>query len=122
LLDRQKGVGHLYAADGPATYRERTGAVGDLIKVVGSGEARTMLTALLVSTCYLMAVLFLVIASWMQNQGFRRAATADRAAAACCAVSGLVLPLGEPAVPVAVLVAASLLGVTSMYTVRVGRG
>lgn len=81
-----------------------------------------MLTALLVSTCLFMAVLFLVIASWMQNQGFRRAATADWAAAACCAVSALVLPLGEPAVPVAVLVAASVLGVSSMYVVRVGRG
>jgi hypothetical protein len=81
-----------------------------------------MLTALLVSTCFLTAVLFLVIASWMQGQAFRRAATANRVAAACCAVSGLVLPLREPAVPVAVLVAASLLGIASMYAVRVGRG
>jgi hypothetical protein len=81
-----------------------------------------MLTALLVSTCFFMAVLFLVIASRMQDYGFHRAATANRAAAACCAVSGVVLPLGEPALPVAVLVAATLLGVTSMHAVRIGRG
>jgi hypothetical protein len=81
-----------------------------------------MLTALLVASCFLMAVLFLVIASWLQNLGFRRAAGAHRAAAVCCLASGLVLPLQETAVPAVVLAVATLLGATSLRAVRVGRG
>jgi hypothetical protein len=81
-----------------------------------------MLTALLVASCFLMTVLFLVIASWLQNLAFRRAATAHRVAAVCCAVSGLVLPLRETALPVTVLAVASLLGATSLRAARVGRG
>jgi uncharacterized membrane protein YvlD (DUF360 family) len=81
-----------------------------------------MLTALLVTSCLVMGVLFLVVASFMQGQGFRRAARADLAAAVCCLASAIVLPLGEPVVPFAVLVTATLLGTTSMRAVRVGRG
>jgi hypothetical protein len=81
-----------------------------------------MLTALLMASCFLMAVLFLIIASSMIDLAFRRAAVANLAAAACCAVSGLVLPLRETTVPVVVLVAATLLGVSSLRAVRVGRG
>jgi hypothetical protein len=81
-----------------------------------------MLTALFVASCLVMAVLFLVIATWMQGQTFRRAAAANLAASACCAVSGLVLPLGESAVAVAVLAAATFLGASSRRAVRVGRG
>jgi hypothetical protein len=81
-----------------------------------------MLTALLVAICFFIAVLFVVIASWMQAQSFRRAARANVAAGVCCAVSAIVMPLGPPGVPVAVLVTAALLGATSMHAVRVGRG
>jgi hypothetical protein len=81
-----------------------------------------MLTALLVAGCFVIAVLFLVVASSMQNLAFRRAAAANLAAAVCCAVSGLVLPFDDPVVPIAVLVAASLLGVASLRAARVGRG
>ena len=81
-----------------------------------------MLTALLMASCFVMAVLFLIIASTMIDLSFRRAAAANLAAAVCCAVSGLILPLREPAVPVLVLVAATLLGVSSLRAVRVGRG
>ncbi len=77
---------------------------------------------LLVLSCFLMAVLFMVIASWMQDQTFRRAARADLAAAACCAIGGLVLALGWQTVPVVVLAAATLLGASSLRLVRLGRG
>lgn len=81
-----------------------------------------MITALLMASCFVMAVLFVVIASWMQARGFRRAAAANSAAAVCCAVSGVALPLSQPVLPSLVLVAATLLGVTSMQAVRAGRG
>jgi hypothetical protein len=81
-----------------------------------------MLTALLVTSCLVMAVLFLVIAAFLQGQGFRRAARANLVAALCCAVSGVVLPMSEPVVPFAVLVTATLLGTSSLHAVRVGRG
>ena len=81
-----------------------------------------MVTALLMASCFVMGVLFVVIASWMQTLGFRRAAAANLAAALCCVLSGAALPLGQPALPSAVLVAATLLGISSMRAVRVGRG
>ncbi|MGZ4604208.1 MAG: hypothetical protein ACXV0U_11510 [Kineosporiaceae bacterium] len=81
-----------------------------------------MLTALLVAGCFFTAVLFLVIASWMQTQSFRRAARANAAAGLCCGVSALALPLGPPGVPVVVLACAMLLSVSSLHAVRVGRG
>jgi hypothetical protein len=52
-----------------------------------------MLTALLVTSCFVMGVLFLVIASFLLDQGFRRAARANLVAALCCVVSGVVLPV-----------------------------
>ena len=81
-----------------------------------------MLTALLVTSCLVMAVLFLVVAASLQAQGFRRASRANLSASLCCLVSAVVLPLGEPIVPFAVLVTATLLGATSLHAVRVGRG
>ncbi|HYJ76861.1 MAG TPA: hypothetical protein VEV65_14735 [Kineosporiaceae bacterium] len=81
-----------------------------------------MLTALLVTSCLVMAVLFVVIASFLQGQGFRRAARADLVAALCCVVSAVVLTRGETVVPFAVLVTATLLGTTSLRAVRIGRG
>jgi hypothetical protein len=81
-----------------------------------------MLTALLMASCFVMAVLFLLIAWSLQKLSFRRAAAAHRTAAVCCLVSGIVLPLRETAVPVTVLAVATILGATSLHAVRVGRG
>ena len=81
-----------------------------------------MLTALLVTSCLVIGVLFLVVAAFLQGQGYRRAARANLVAALCCVVSGVVMPLGEPVVPFAVLVTATMLGITSLRAVRVGRG
>jgi hypothetical protein len=81
-----------------------------------------VLTALLVTSCVVMGVLFLVVASFLQAQGFRRAGRANVSAALCCVVSGVVLPVTEPVVPFTVLVAATLLGGSSLRAVRAGRG
>ena len=81
-----------------------------------------MLTALLVTSCFVMGVLFLIVASFLQGQGFRRAGRANLAASLCCVVSGVILPMTQPVVPFTVLVAATLLGSASLRAVRVGRG
>jgi hypothetical protein len=81
-----------------------------------------MLTALLVTSCFVLGVLFLIVASFLQAQGFRRAGRANLVAALCCVVSGIVLPMTQPVVPFTVLVAATLLGSSSLRAVRVGRG
>ncbi len=80
------------------------------------------MTAVLVVSCMVMAVLFAVIASWMQDQAFRRSARADLAAAACCALAGALVPLVGPTVPAAVLVLAAVLGASSLHVARTGRG
>ena len=54
-----------------------------------------MLTSLLVTSCFVMAVLFLVVASFLQAQGFRRAGRANLVAAICCVFSGVVLPMTQ---------------------------
>jgi hypothetical protein len=69
-----------------------------------------------------MAVMFTIIASWMQDQGFHRAARANLAAAACCALGGALVPFGDQVLPATVLVLAALLGGTSLHAARVGRG
>jgi hypothetical protein len=69
-----------------------------------------------------MAVLFTVIASWMEDQSFRRSARANLAAAACCALGGALVPFGGQMLPATVLVLAALLGATSFHAARVGRG
>lgn len=81
-----------------------------------------MLTAVLVTSCFMMAVLFTIIASWMQDQSFRRAARADLAAAACCAFGGALVPFSAQAVPTVALLLAALLGATSFQAARAGRG
>jgi hypothetical protein len=81
-----------------------------------------MLTALLVTSCFVMAGLFLIVATFLQAQGFRRAGRANLAAAVCCVVSGVILPMTTPVVPFSVLVAATLLGSSSLRAVRIGRG
>ncbi len=80
------------------------------------------MTAVLVVSCFLMAVLFTVIASWMQDQSFHRSARANLAAAACCAIGGALVPFGGQTLPATVLVLAALLGATSFHAARVGRG
>ena len=80
------------------------------------------MTAVLVVSCFLMAVLFTVIASWMQDQAFHRSARADLAAAACCAVGGALVPFGGQALPATLLVLAALLGTSSFHAARVGLG
>ena len=90
---------------------------------VGAGrERRVTVKMLIIVSCFVMAGSFMVIASWMQDQAFRRAARADLAAAGCCAVGGLVVAMGAQTVPAAVLVAAALLGMSSFGMVRVGLG
>ena len=69
-----------------------------------------------------MAVLFTVIASWMQDQAFHRSARAHLAAAVCCAFGGALVPFGGQALPAIALVLATLLGATSFQAARVGRG
>jgi len=80
------------------------------------------MTSVLVASCVVMAALFGVIATWMQSQGYRRAARANLVAGLCCLLGGVILPSGPQAVPVATLVVASLLGTTSLHAVRMGRG
>ena len=80
------------------------------------------MTAVLVVSCFLMAVLFTGIASWMQDQSFHRSARANLAAAACCALGGALVPFGGQTLPATVLVLAALLGATSFHAARVGRG
>jgi hypothetical protein len=89
---------------------------------VDAGEEPALVTAVLVVSCFLMAVLFTVIASWMQDQAFHRAARANLAAAACCALGGALVPFGGQTLPATVLVLAALLGATSFHAARVGRG
>ena len=58
-----------------------------------------MLTGILVVSCVLMAVLFTVLASWLQDLALHRSARANLTAAACCAVSAAVVPFGGQALP-----------------------
>ncbi len=81
-----------------------------------------MLTAVLVASCFLMAVMFTVIASWMQDQAFHRSARANLAAAACCALGGALVPFGDQVLAATVLVLATVLGATSLRAAAVGRG
>jgi len=69
-----------------------------------------------------MAVLFTVIASWMQDQAFHRSARAHLAAAACCGLGGALVPFGNQALPATLLVLAALLGASSFHAARVGLG
>ena len=81
-----------------------------------------MLTGILVTTCVLIAVLFTVLASWMQDHALHRSARANLVAAACCALSAAVVPLGGQALPAAMLVLAALVGAGGFHAARLGRG
>ncbi len=80
------------------------------------------MTSVLVASCIVLAALFGVIAAFMHDQGYQRAASANFAAGLCCLLGAVLLPSGSQAVPVATLVLASVLGVASLHAVRAGRG
>jgi len=81
-----------------------------------------LLTGILIMSCVLMAVLFTVLASWMQDHALHRSARANLTAAVCCALSAAVVPFGGQALPTTMLVLAALLGGTSFHAARLGRG
>ncbi len=81
-----------------------------------------MLTGILVASCVLMAILFTVLASWMQDHALRRSARANLTAAACCAVSAAMVPFGGQALPATILVLGALLGATGFHAARLGHG
>jgi protein-S-isoprenylcysteine O-methyltransferase Ste14 len=87
-----------------------------------SGEERALLTAILVASCVLMAILFTVLASWMQDHALHRSARANLTAAACCAVSAAMVPFGGQALPATILVLAALLGAAGFHAARLGHG
>jgi len=77
---------------------------------------------LIIAVCLLTAVKFLLIAFWMMDQPYRRAAKLNLVAAGLCVVAGGVYWAGNSAVPVIAGVAALLLGIASFRMVRTGRG
>jgi hypothetical protein len=81
-----------------------------------------VLTGLLIVSCVLMAVLFTVLASWMRDHYLHRSARANLTAAACCAVSAVVLPFGGQALPATILVLGAVLGAAGLHAARLGRG
>jgi hypothetical protein len=81
-----------------------------------------LLTAILAMSCVLMAVLFTVLASWMQDHALHRSARANLVAAACCGLSAAVVPFGGQALPATILVLAALLGAAGLHAARLGRG
>ena len=81
-----------------------------------------MLTGILVASCVLMAILFTVLASWMQDLALRRSARANLTAAACCAVSAAMVPFGGQALPATILVLGALLGAMGFHAARLGHG
>jgi hypothetical protein len=81
-----------------------------------------LLTGILVMSCVLMAVLFTILASWMQDHALHRSARANLTAAACCVLSAAVVPFGAQALPATMLVLAALLGSAGFHAARLGRG
>jgi intracellular septation protein A len=70
----------------------------------------------------LLVVKFLVVAFWMQDQMYQRAARFNIVAAIICLLAGLVYLRGlEPLALVAAVVAV-VLGISSFRLVRTGRG
>src|SRR4051812_15897624 len=93
----------------------------------GSGGRGTqggagLLTGILTATCVFIAVLFTVLASWMQDHALRRSARANLVAAACCALAAAVVPPGGQALPATMLVLAALVGAAGFHAARLGRG
>jgi hypothetical protein len=70
----------------------------------------------------LLVVKFLVVAFWMQDQMYQRAARVNLVAALICVAAGAVYVTGLEAVAFAAAVIAVLLGISSFRLVRTGRG
>lgn len=80
------------------------------------------MTTLIVAVCLLTAVKFLLIAFWMMDQPYRRAARLNVVAAGLCVVAGGVSATGNAVVPLLAGAVALGLGITSWRMVRSGRG
>lgn len=70
----------------------------------------------------LLIVKFLVVAFWMQDQMYQRAARFNIVAAIICLVGGLVYVQGLEALALVAAVVAVVLGISSFRLVRTGRG
>jgi hypothetical protein len=70
----------------------------------------------------LLVVKFLVVAFWMQDQMYQRAARFNIVAAIICLVGGLVYVKGLEALALVAAVVAVVLGISSFRLVRTGRG
>ena len=70
----------------------------------------------------LLVVKFLVVAFWMQDQMYQRAARVNYIAALVCIAAGAVYIKGLEAVAFTAAVIAVVLGISSFRLVRMGRG
>ena len=70
----------------------------------------------------LLVVKFLVVAFWMQDQMYQRAARVNYIAALVCIAAGAVYLKGLEAVAFTAAVIAVVLGISSFRLVRTGRG
>ena len=70
----------------------------------------------------LLVVKFLVIAFWMQDQMYQRAARVNIIAALICLAAGLVYLKGWEPLAFAAAVVAVVMGISSFRLVRIGRG
>ncbi len=70
----------------------------------------------------LLVVKFLVVAFWMQDQMYQRAARFNIVAALICLLAGVVYLRGLEPLAFAAAVLAVVLGISSFRLVRIGRG
>ncbi len=70
----------------------------------------------------LLVVKFLVVAFWMQDQTYQRAARVNIVAALICLVAGVVYLRGLEPLAFTAAVVAVVLGISSFRLVRTGRG
>ncbi len=70
----------------------------------------------------LLVVKFLVVAFWMQDQMYQRAARVNYIAALVCLAAGAVYVKGLDVVAFTAAVVAVVLGISSFRLVRMGRG
>ena len=77
---------------------------------------------LVLAVCLLTAVKFLLIAFWMMDQPYRRAARVNLVGAGLCILAAVVYGLGSAGVAAVAGVIALMLGISSFRMVRLGRG
>jgi hypothetical protein len=77
---------------------------------------------LLLVVCGVLVVKFFVVAFWMQDQTYQRAARLNLVAALLCVGAGAVGLAGFELAGVVAAVVALVLGISSFHLVRVGRG